>query len=197
MKKTYLNINYLAKEFLNIGVKLKPQFKPDTITEVLVKFFCSQREEHFPSLKIQPNKGLILMGFVGVGKTLNFAIYRSIQAKVDGIGMRIISSKEIETQFKQEGEIFIQSLIDADELMIDDLGAESKSIKDFGNDRNLISDILIQRYIRFQRNECITHATTNLNVELLTQHYDARLIDRMKEMFVLKKINTETKSKRV
>jgi DNA replication protein DnaC len=197
MKKTYLKINYLANEFKNIGVKIKPQFNPDTITEVLVKFFCSEREIYFPSLKTEPMKGLILMGFVGVGKTLNFAIYRSIQAKVDGIGFRIISSKEIETQFKQEGEIFIQSLIDADELMIDDLGSESKSIKDFGNDRNLVSDILIQRYVRFQRHECITHATTNLNVELLTQHYDARLIDRMKEMFVLKKINTETKSKRV
>ena len=197
MKKTLLNINYLANEFKNIGVKIKPQFKPDTITEVMVKFFCIDRETYFPSLKIEPAKGLMLMGFVGVGKTLNFAIYRSIQAKVDGIGMRIISSKQIETQFKQEGEIFIQSLIDADELMIDDLGSESKSIKDFGNDRNLVADILIQRYIRFQRNECITHATTNLNVELLTQHYDARLIDRMKEMFVLKKINTETQSKRV
>lgn len=196
MKKTYLNINYLAKEWLNIGVKIKPQFQPDTISSIMVKFFCSERETHYPSLKIEPLKGLMLMGFVGVGKTLNFTIYRSIQAKVDGIGMRIISSKQIETQFKQEGEIFIQSLIDADELLIDDLGSESKSIKDYGNDRNLISDILVQRYIRFQRNECITHATTNLNVELLTNHYDVRLIDRMKEMFVLKKINSEKVSKR-
>jgi len=197
MKKTYLNINYLAKEFLDIGVKIKPQFQPDTISTLMVKFFCSDRELHFPSLKIEPLKGLMLMGFVGVGKTLNFTIYCSIQAKVDGIGMRVISSKQIETQFKQEGEIFIQSLIDADELMIDDLGSESKSIKDYGNDRNLVADILIQRYIRFQRHECITHATTNLNVELLTNHYDVRLIDRMKEMFVLKKINTEKVSKRV
>jgi len=196
MKKTYLNINYLAKEWLNIGVKIKPQFQPDTISSIMVKFFCSERETHFPSLKIEPLKGLMLMGFVGVGKTLNFTIYRSIQAKVDGIGMRIISSKQIETQFKQEGEIFIQSLIDADELLIDDLGSESKSIKDYGNDRNLIADILVQRYIRFQRNECITHATTNLNVELLINHYDVRLIDRMKEMFVLKKINSEKVSKR-
>lgn len=196
MKKTYLNINYLAKEWLNIGVKIKPQFQPDTISSIMVKFFCSERETHYPSLKIEPLKGLMIMGFVGVGKTLNFTIYRSIQAKTDGIGMRIISSKQIETQFKQEGEIFIQSLIDADELLIDDLGSESKSIKDYGNDRNLIADILVQRYIRFQRNECITHATTNLNVELLTNHYDVRLIDRMKEMFVLKKINSEKVSKR-
>lgn len=197
MIKTFLNINFLAKEFNKVGIKCTNNFKPNLITEILVKFFCSDREKYFPSLIQKQNKGLMLMGFVGVGKTLNFLIYRTIQSKIEGIGMKVISAKQIETQFKQFGESFIQELINYDELLIDDIGSESKTIKDFGNDRNLISDILVQRYIRFQRNECITHATTNLTVKFLSEHYDFRTVDRMKEMFVLKKINEVTESKRV
>ena len=142
------------------------------------------------------NKGLLIMGAKGIGKTINFIVYRSIQAKLNGIGLRIINVKQLETQFKIQGEAYIQELIDCDELLLDDIGSEPRSIKDFGTDRNLVNDILIQRYNRFQRGSCITHATTNLNVQMLTEHYDTRLIDRMKEMFILKKITSETQSKR-
>lgn len=197
MKKIkLLSRGYLVKIWGDTGEKIKIGFQCDSISAIVLNFFSQERIESFPSLERTPNKGLFLMGAKGIGKTLNFMVYRAIQAKYNGLGMRMVSVKHLETQFKIQGETYIQELVDCDELLLDDIGSEPRTIKDYGTDRNLVNDILIQRYARFQRNECITHATTNLNVELLINHYDVRLIDRMKEMFVLKKINSEKVSKR-
>lgn len=195
--KNYPTIKYLSTNIQEIGIKINRNFKPDLISVIVLNFFCNEREKFFPSLINNSNKGLMLMGFVGVGKTLNFIIIKSIQAKINGIGMRIISVSEIETQFKMQGESFLQELVNADELLIDDLGSEAKSFKDYGTDRNLVADLIIQRYVRFQRNEGITHITTNLNVKMLSDHYESRVIDRLKEMVILKKINEVRESKRV
>jgi DNA replication protein DnaC len=186
---------YLIQNWEDYGNKITKGFICDSVSAIVLNFFCQERVENYPSLA-NSNKGLLIMGAKGIGKTINFIVYRSIQAKLNGIGMRIINVKQLETQFKIQGEAYIQELIDCDELLLDDIGSEPRSIKDFGTDRNLVNDILIQRYNRFQRGGCITHATTNLNVQMLTEHYDTRLIDRMKEMFILKKITSETQSKR-
>lgn len=195
--KQYQSLKYLSNAFLEIGIKINKNFTPDIISAIVVNFFSNEREKTYPSLIRNQNKGLMLMSFVGVGKTLNFVIMKAIQAKLDGIGMKIISVSEIETKFKIHGESFLQELIDYDELLIDDLGSEAKSFKDFGTDRNLVADLIIQRYVRFQRNQCVTHITTNLNVQMLNEHYDSRVMDRLKEMVILKKINEVRESKRL
>lgn len=187
------HINLLKKVWGDIGQRFIKTFKPDVISGVVVNFFSNERGVHHPSLNTMPNKGLMLMGSKGIGKTINFLIYQRIQARYGELGMRIVSAKQIETNVKIRGEQYIQDLIDCKELMIDDIGTESQTFKDFGTDRNLIHDILMQRYISFQRGETITHATTNLNVDLLKKFYDARLIDRMKEMFILKIVTGESK----
>lgn len=181
------HINLLKKVWGDIGYKIKKGFKPDKLSAALVYFFCSDREKYHPSLKTMPNKGLFIMGSKGVGKSLNFFIYQRIQSYYSGYGMRIISAKYIESQVKIRGEEYLNELVLCKELLIDDIGTESQTFKDFGTDRNLIYDLLMMRYDSFQRGETITHATTNLNIELLKKFYDSRLIDRMKEMFILHK----------
>jgi DNA replication protein DnaC len=194
MKKIeLLPIKLLAKVFEDYGDKLKRGFRVDTVSAVVVHFFSQERINAFPSLKDSPRKGLMIYGPKGIGKTLNFLVLKTIQNKYIGMSMKIVSAKQLESNYKVYGEAYIQELVNYDELMIDDIGTESRLFKDYGTDRNLVYDILMMRYARFQKNECITHATTNLTPALLIEQYDTRLIDRMKEMFILKKIIGESK----
>jgi DNA replication protein DnaC len=194
MKKIeLLPIKLLAKVFEDFGDKLKRGFRVDTVSAVVVHFFSQERVNAFPSLKDSPRKGLMIYGPKGIGKTLNFLVLKTIQNKYIGISMKIVSAKQLESNYKVYGEAYIQELVNYDELMIDDIGTESRLFKDYGTDRNLVYDILMMRYARFQKNEFITHATTNLTPALLIEQYDTRLIDRMKEMFILKKIVGESK----
>jgi len=61
-----------------------------------------------------------------------------------------------------------------------DLGAENES-KSFGNTRNVMDDIIFNRYeskIPFH----YTHFTTNLDADMIKQIYGERTLDRLCEM---------------
>ena len=64
----------------------------------------------------------------------------------------------------------------------DDLGAE-KQIKHFGNDCNVMAEILISRYEQFTQNNSITHITTNLSASELESYYGNRVRSRLRNMF--------------
>lgn len=183
----------LAEKWETFGKLYQKGFKPDYVSQYYVQYFSDKRIQFYKSLQQNPNKGLLVMGGKGIGKTINFFVYRKIKHRFSFQPFKIVSAKEIETQVRIQGESFLSELIECPELVIDDIGTESQTFKDYGTDRNLIHDILMQRYVRFQRGECVTHGTTNLNLELLTKFYDARLIDRMKEMFILQIIKGESK----
>ncbi len=61
-----------------------------------------------------------------------------------------------------------------------DLGSESES-SNFGNKRNVIEEIIFNRY-ESKMPFWFTHFTTNLNAEQLEQFYGERLRDRLREM---------------
>ena len=66
----------------------------------------------------------------------------------------------------------------------DDLGAE-KQIKHFGNDCNVMAEILISRHKQFIENNSITHITTNLSASELENYYGNRVRSRLRSMFNL------------
>lgn len=77
----------------------------------------------------------------------------------------------------------------------DDLGAEQQ-IKHFGNECNVMAEILISRYEEFIYNKSITHLTTNLSASEIEKHYGNRLRSRMRNMFNLISFPTTSKDKR-
>ena len=77
----------------------------------------------------------------------------------------------------------------------DDLGAEQQ-IKHFGNDCNLMAEILISRYKQFVENKSISHITTNLSASEIENCYCNRLRSRMRQMFNLIIFHSKTKDKR-
>ncbi|SNB23898.1 conserved hypothetical protein [Flavobacterium psychrophilum] len=77
----------------------------------------------------------------------------------------------------------------------DDLGTE-KQIKHFGNDCNVMAEILISRYEQFIENNSVTHITTNLSASELENYYGNRVRSRLRNMFNLIAFDRETKDKR-
>ena len=66
----------------------------------------------------------------------------------------------------------------------DNLGTETTS-KYFGNDCNVMAEILLTRYDLFVEKGIITHLTTNLSATEIESQYGNRLRSRMREMFNL------------
>lgn len=195
-----MEINNIYKKFAQASLKIMPGFKIDSISNVVILFFSRHRADQWKSLVTEPNKGLILCGAKGIGKTVNFRILCRVITENTQYIAKLISVKEIQSQYRlnQEagkGEEYLQTLINTPFLVIDDLGNEETQLNDFGTKKNLIAEILFQRYILFQRGKYWTYATTNLKHTHLEQIYDPRLIDRMKEMFVFH-IVSESQSKR-
>jgi DNA replication protein DnaC len=77
----------------------------------------------------------------------------------------------------------------------DDLGTES-NLKYYGNECNVMSEILSSRYDLFVSRQMITHITTNLNSSEIESIYGARVRSRMREMFNLVNFDKEAKDKR-
>ncbi|MEN9908594.1 MAG: hypothetical protein RLZZ540_1743 [Bacteroidota bacterium] len=77
----------------------------------------------------------------------------------------------------------------------DDLGAEQQ-IKNFGNDCNVMAEILTSRYEHFVENKAITHITTNLSASEIEKTYGNRVRSRLRQMFNLIAFDRETKDKR-
>jgi hypothetical protein len=77
----------------------------------------------------------------------------------------------------------------------DDLGIE-QPIKYFGNECNLMAEILLRRYDLFIQKGTLTHITTNFSASELESMYGSRVRGRMLEMFNLVAFVRNSKGKR-
>lgn len=140
------------------------------------------------------SKGIAIGGGVGRGKTVLMQIFSTnplqsfdvipcqdianLYADKEKGGARIIHRLGGEIQNPAYHECFGQKHLG---ICMDDLGTENNR-KHFGNESNVIADIIFKRYsnkIPFNQ----THFTTNLNADEIEQFYGERVRSRMREMF--------------
>jgi DNA replication protein DnaC len=81
-------------------------------------------------------------------------------------------------------------------LLFDDLGLE-QTPKYYGNECNVIAEILLNRYDLFVSKRMMTHITTNLSASELESIYGNRIRSRMREMFNLVAFDRNAKDKRL
>lgn len=172
---------------------------------VILKVLCYflQDEEVAASEGIDLQKGIMLRGPVGCGKTALMTVMRSLSP--EDYKPHIIPCREVAMEFSQHGyDTVIKYSRKAFHpytnipriICFDDLGVELNT-SHWGNTCNVIVEILLSRYDLFVSHKMITHITTNLNSEELEERYGNRVRSRMREMFNVVAFLPESQDKRI
>ncbi len=127
--------------------------------------------------------GLLLYGGVGNGKsTLTIAICNLIDLLNEqtwGSGsVDIVTALNLANVAINDSNRF-DRIKKAEKLIIDDLGTEPSSVKNWGNEISPVTEILYYRYDRM----LFTVVTSNLNDNEIKERYGIRIADRIDEMF--------------
>ena len=162
--------------------------------------YAIQDQEKANQLNLDINKGILLSGPIGCGKTSIMSLIKPFFYQKNDY--KIKTCREISFEFAKNGFETIQHYTQKQHTQIrlsgycfDDLGAE-QNIKHYGNDLNVMAEIIISRYEDFVQNKSITHITTNLSASEIENLYGNRLRSRMRSMFNLVTFNKESKDKR-
>lgn len=171
----------------------------EIIQKLLIYFFQDyQAMNHY---NFNPKKGMLLSGPIGCGKTSLITLIRSLLPTPQRFG--IVSCREITFNFIKDGYEVIQNYSanaynpyhKPHTTCFDDLGAES-TLKYYGNQCNVMGEILLSRYDHFISSQMLTHATTNLSATELENYYGSRVRSRMREMFNLIAFDSNASDKR-
>lgn len=150
------------------------------------------------------NKGLLLAGPIGCGKTSLMKFFCRNQE----FSYRVISCRDIEKDFAENGydcldkySFNVPTAVNGNPFghqilgyCFDDLGTESNS-KNYGREKNMMAEIILNRYDnRLPHNS--THITTNLTAAQITEYYGSRVTDRLKEMLNIITFKPNAKSRR-
>ncbi|MFY0653031.1 MAG: ATPase [Cyclobacteriaceae bacterium] len=161
--------------------------------------------ENAEKLNIDLNKGILLMGPVGCGKTSIMNIVKYIRPLQQQHTM--ISTRKISYQFIKEGYGIIEKYSDnsftysSDDWFpkaycFDDLGVEN-NLKYYGNECNVMAEILLSRYDFFISRKMISHITTNLTSSEIESIYGTRVRSRLREMMNVITFDSDSKDKRM
>lgn len=149
---------------------------------------------------INLNKGILLSGPIGCGKTslMNLMRYltpieykfsvkpcRDISFEFIQDGYQIIHKYSKGQLYKSEPKIYC----------FDDLGLEN-NLKYYGNECNVMAEIILSRYDLYISKRIQTHITTNLSASEIETQYGNRVRSRMRELFNLIAYNNNVKDKR-
>ena len=127
------------------------------------------------NFKGELNKGILLAGKNGVGKTVIMLTFIEIVKILCRISIRHYHAKEISPIVAKDGYEDLRQR----PLFIDDIGKEQREIMIYGTRLQPISDLIALRY----DNGSLTYATSNYSLETLQEFYGITTTERFKEMF--------------
>ena len=174
-----LHFNLMESDKATI-IKLLAYFLKD-------EFICDKHQ-------IQLKKGILLSGPVGCGKTTLMQLMKYFNNQNQSTFI-VKSCREISFEFIKEGYDVIQRYTKQSyyrngntelpkHYCFDDLGTEN-NLKYYGNECNIMAEILLSRYDLFVSRKLITHLTTNLSASEIEASYGNRIRSRMRELFNL------------
>lgn len=148
-------------------------------------------------LEIDLDKGILLSGPVGCGKTSLMKLIRHIVPHQKQY--KIIPCRNTVFSFNHIGFKTIEDYGNQNYYCFDDLGIEPTG-RYFGKDCNVMGEILLSRYDVICQPEhsrrVKTHVTTNLNAKEIEERYGNRVRSRMRKLFNLVAFEKESLDKR-
>lgn len=181
-----------AKGKMLFGNHFKLFQEDEKILSMLSNYFIRDAK-NCEKYSIDPDKGILLSGPVGCGKTSLMRLLKNMvphQRQYE-----VIPARNIVFGFNHIGFKTIEDFGNEGFFCFDDLGVEPTG-RYFGKDCNVMGEILISRHEVFLKHKIRTHATTNLNVKELEERYGSRVRSRMRQMFNLIKFDKNTPDKR-
>lgn len=195
--KKYLTTT--AEELINM-VKLHPDLIINEENQAIIMqlaYYFSQ-DPRMSEFDIDPNKGIILAGPTGCGKTTLMKLYQNNMHQ----SYSVVSCRKVGYDFAEKGFKAIEAYSANYKTLenpfghkeygmcFDDLGTDEERRR-YGDKVNAMEEILLGRYdnVPFR----FTHITTNLTVEQMGDIYGPRVRSRMSEMFNLISFNPTAK----
>ena len=170
---------------------LIPNFEHTVVYDILTEYFA--KDDTFTERGYDLNKGLLLVGDVGTGKTEAFNVFREMFRRSDRF-FKVVSCRQIIRDYTVNGANTLNAYgrDSKKTVYFDDLGLEEVNVKMYGNTANVMSEILLDRYDNFKRYGVQTYATSNLGAKEFGDIYGDRMRDRMREMFNFIEIKGES-----
>lgn len=154
----------------------------------LIAYFVKDEATCF-QYNINLNKGILLSGPVGCGKTSLMNLMKHLTPAEHKFFVK--PCRDISFEFIQDGYQIIHKyskgkLYESEPKTIcfDDLGTEN-NLKYYGNECNVMAEILLSRYDIFTTKKIQTHITTNLSASEIENAYGNRVRSRLREMINL------------
>ncbi|WP_310555174.1 ATPase [Flavobacterium sp.] len=151
-------------------------------------------------LDIDLAKGILLSGPVGCGKTTLMTLMRYVPQPNKKFFLK--PCRDISFEFIKVGYEVIHRYshghnthAEHKNYCFDDLGIE-KNLKYFGNECNVMAEIILSRYDIFISKKIQTHITTNLSATEIETAYGNRVRSRLRNMVNLIAFDKTTKDKR-
>lgn len=164
-------------------------YEEDKHNIYLLLCWFMQDEVAAPQLSLDLHKGILLSGPVGCGKTTLMGLMRFIAKEPNRFMVK--SCRNISFEFIEDGFSVIHrysksfgNFHQSGTICFDDLGTEG-SLKYYGNECNVMAEILLTRYDLFVSQKIKTHITTNLSATEIEGFYGNRVRSRLREMFNL------------
>ena len=165
----------------------------------LIAYFLKDETTCF-QYGINLNKGILLTGPIGCGITSLMNLMKYLTATEHKFFVK--PCRDISFEFIQDGyqiihKYSIGKLYQSEPrtYCFDDLGTEN-NLKYFGNECNVMAEILLSRYDLFISKKLQTHITTNLSATEIEKHYGNRVRSRLREMVNLIAYDKSTPDKR-
>lgn len=190
-RKSFIYLNAYGKYKLGENFSLREE---DAFIIYKLMIYAIRDEENCNKHGIDLNKGILLSGPIGCGKTTLMTLLKHFTYQESNYIMR--STREIAVEFNLEGYSTVLKYGKSNKIYcFDDLGVENNT-KHFGNECNTIAEILLHRYDLQITQNVLTHATTNLNADELEKLYGNRVRSRLRSMFNLISFAESAKDKR-
>jgi len=190
-KKSWYYLQELGRQKFGPKFKLHPADKK--IIYKLIAYFIRD-EENCKTHGIDLNKGILLNGPVGCGKTSLMTLMKHFAYSDHNYIIK--TTRDVAIEFNDVGYPAITKYGKSNKIFcFDDLGIEN-NIKHYGNECNTIAEVILCRYDLRIYEGVVTHATTNLIAEELEKLYGNRVRSRLRSMFNLIAFNKESGDKR-